>query len=90
MSDALQLNYTVSGDVSGQITVSSARPVSRKDLLSVLETVLSLQGFTMSKVGGTYVIGPADLAAGTIDAGGRTRPASASRSSRFASSPRGR
>jgi general secretion pathway protein D len=74
LGDALQVEYTISPDVSGAVTVSSARPVARGELLGILETVLSAQGFQLAKSGKAYKVGPAAPGAGTVDVGARTTP----------------
>ena len=67
LNETLGLNYSMSTDVSGQITVSSARPLNRNELLSVLENVLAGQGFAMTNGGGVYRIAPSTTGAGTVD-----------------------
>jgi general secretion pathway protein D len=70
LNDALGLNYTMSADVSGQITISSASPMSRTELLSILEATLAGQGFAMTKTGNGYRIAPSSTGAGAVDVGG--------------------
>ncbi|WP_166653477.1 type II secretion system secretin GspD [Oharaeibacter diazotrophicus] len=74
LGEALGLNYTISPDVAGTTSISSARPVSRNELLSTLETVLSSQGFSLTKSGGVYRVGPLLPAAGAVDVGRRSSP----------------
>ncbi|KQT47679.1 type II secretion system protein GspD [Methylobacterium sp. Leaf456] len=69
LSDTLGLNYTMGADVSGQITISSPRPLSRNELLASLESVLAGQGFSMSKAGTGYRIVPAAAGLGTVNLG---------------------
>lgn len=69
LSDTLGLNYTMGADVSGQITISSPRPLSRNELLASLESVLAGQGFSMSKAGAGYRIVPAAAGLGTVNLG---------------------
>lgn len=69
LSDTLGLNYTMGADVSGQITISSPRPLSRTELLASLESVLAGQGFSMSKAGTGYRIVPAAAGLGTVNLG---------------------
>ncbi|MFG5118033.1 type II secretion system secretin GspD [Methylorubrum sp. POS3] len=69
LSDTLGLNYTMGADVSGQITISSPRPLSRTELLGSLESVLAGQGFSMSKAGTGYRIVPAAAGLGTVNLG---------------------
>lgn len=74
LGEALKLNYTLTPDVAGTVTISSARPVSRNELLSTLETVLAAQGFSMTKAGAIYKIGPIVAGPGAVDRGTRTEP----------------
>jgi general secretion pathway protein D len=74
LGEALQLNYTMSPDVAGTTTISSARPVSRDELLSTLEVVLASQGFSLTKAGGVYRVGPLIPSAGTVNTGARSTP----------------
>lgn len=69
LSETLGLNYTMGADVSGQITISSPRPLSRAELLASLESVLAGQGFSMSKAGAGYRIVPAAAGLGTVNLG---------------------
>lgn len=74
LSEALHLNYTITGDLSGPVTISSARPVSRDQLLSTLETSLGSFGFSLVKSGGDYrIISTTNASGGNIDFGTRTR-----------------
>ncbi|HUG62474.1 MAG TPA: type II secretion system protein GspD, partial [Methylomirabilota bacterium] len=74
LGEALQLNYTLTPDVAGTITISSARPVGRTQLLSILETTLAAQGFSMVKSGEIYKIGAILNGAGVVDRGVTTTP----------------
>ncbi len=69
LSDTLGLNYSMGADVSGQITISSPRPLSRNELLASLESVLAGQGFSMSKAGTGYRIVPSAAGLGTVNLG---------------------
>ncbi|OLP55005.1 type II secretion system protein GspD [Rhizobium rhizosphaerae] len=73
LNDALHVNYSISGDLSGPVTISSARPVSREQLLSTLETSLSSFGFSLNRSGGGYTIAASGVSGGTVDFGSRTR-----------------
>lgn len=73
LNDALNVNYSIVGDVSGPVTISSAKPVSREALLSTLETSLSSFGFSLTKSGGEYRVASAGVSGGTVDVGRRTR-----------------
>lgn len=74
LGDALGLNYTISPDVAGTTSIASARPVSRDQLLSMLEVVLASQGFSLTKTGGVYKVGPQLPSGGAVDVGARTTP----------------
>ncbi|MFB2553944.1 type II secretion system secretin GspD [Ensifer soli] len=73
LNDALHVNYTIDGDLSGPVTISSIRPVTREQLLGHLETSLSSFGFSLIKSGGGYRIAASGPSGGTVDFGTRTR-----------------
>lgn len=74
LNDALKVNYTISGDVSGPVTISSARPVSREALLKTLETSLASFGFSLVKSGAGYRVTASDtVTGGTVDRGRKVR-----------------
>ena len=56
LGQTLQLNYTVDPNVSGIVTLSTARPVRRDSLLELLETVLRVNGAELTRSGDTYQI----------------------------------
>ena len=63
-------NYVVDPNVSGSVTISSARPLARDDLLPVLETVLQMNGVALIKDGQSYrVTLEGSGVAGTADIG---------------------
>lgn len=70
LGNVLGLTYTIAPNVSGRITISSAAAQNRTDLLSTLETVLAMQGLSLTRTGGGYRIAPLTLGAGTLDADG--------------------
>lgn len=74
LNDTLGLNYTMSADVAGKITISSARLLNRTELLSILENVLAGQGFSMTNAGGVYNIAPSAAGAGAVDVGAGLTP----------------
>jgi len=51
LGDALQLNYTIDPNVSGSVTMSSAKPVAKDDLLPILEIVLQMNGAALVRDG---------------------------------------
>lgn len=67
LGQTLGLNYTIASGVTGRISISSASPQTREELLSTLETVLSLQGLSMTKSGSVYRIAPATIGSGTVE-----------------------
>ncbi|MCK2056367.1 type II secretion system secretin GspD [Methylobacterium sp. 37f] len=74
LNDTLGLNYTMASDVAGQITISSPRPMTRAELLSALETVLSGQGYTMTRNTGGYRITSAATSIGNVSFGNAQAP----------------
>jgi general secretion pathway protein D len=74
LNDALKVNYTINGDVSGPVSISSARPVSREALLRTLESSLSSFGFSLVKSGTGYRVTASENAtAATVDNGRKVR-----------------
>jgi general secretion pathway protein D len=73
LNDALHVNYSISGEIAGPVTLSSARPVTREQLLATLETSLSSFGFALIRSGNDYRIAASGLSGGTVDFGSRTR-----------------
>lgn len=69
LSTTLGLNYTLAGDVNGQITISSPRPLSREELLTALETALSGQGLSLTRSGTGYRVAPNALSPGRVSYG---------------------
>ena len=74
LNDTLGLNYTMAADVAGQITISSPRPMNRVELLSALETVLSGQGYTMTRNAAGYRITSAATSIGNVNFGNAQQP----------------
>jgi general secretion pathway protein D len=76
LGDILGLGYMVDPRVQGTVTLSSGRPVSKGDLLFVLESALRLSGAALVRDKGGYIILPgADATgSGTVDAIARTEP----------------
>ena len=65
LGDILHRSYTVDSDVQGQVTLSTAAPMSEGDLLAVLETVLRANGATLVETSPTsYRVMPVDSAIG--------------------------
>lgn len=70
LGKVLGLNYTIAPNVTGRITISSSAPQNRAELLSTIETVLSLQGLSLTKSGSTYRIAPLSVGGGSLDKNG--------------------
>lgn len=62
MGDLLHENYSITQGVQGTVSFSTSRPVSPKQALSILETLLSWTDNAMIRQGDRYVILPADQA----------------------------
>lgn len=74
LGEALRINYVMSADVAGQVTISSPRAMTAEELLSALDTLLQSNGFAMTKTGATMRIGPITTGGGPVDGGARTSP----------------
>ena len=70
LGNVLGLTYTLAPNIMGRITISSAAPQSKTELLSTLETVLTLQGLSLTKVGAVYRVAPLMAGGGAIDQNG--------------------
>lgn len=64
LGDTLKTNYVIDPRVHGTITLSAQRPVTRKQLLLLLEAALRGQGAVMTNQEGTYRIVPVSEANG--------------------------
>lgn len=71
LGNVLHLSYTVAPNVTGKITISSAAPQNRAELLSTMEGVLSLQGLSMTPTATGYRIAPIAVGSGTVDNNGK-------------------
>ena len=70
LGDALGIGYTLDPGVSGEVTLSTARPVPRDDLLAILETVLASNNLALVKAGELYrITGDASSTALAVDKG---------------------
>ena len=78
LGDELGVGYVIDPRVQGTISLSSARPVSRKNMLFVLESALHANNLIMSREGGVYRVAPAsETAGGQVDqasGGSRVEP----------------
>ncbi len=65
LGDVLHVGYTIDARVKGTVTLSSGRPVPRKDILYVLENALQVSNVALVREGDSYRLIPATEAAGT-------------------------
>ena len=70
LGNVLGVSYTIAPNVTGRITIASSAPQGRSELLSTLETVLSMQGLSLTRTGSTFRVAPLTLGGGTLDADG--------------------
>ncbi len=64
LADTLNLNYSIDPKVKGTVNVRASGKLTRSELLSILETMLLVNGAALVKVGKTYNIVPLERAAG--------------------------
>ena len=78
LGDILKQSYALDPRVNGQLSLSSARPVSARDVLFVFENALVADGAALVKTDGSYRIVPVSEAPGTgetsVAPDGRTEP----------------
>ena len=67
LGNVLKLNYTLAPNATGRITISSANPQNKAELLSTLETALATQGLSMVRIGSTYNITATAIGGGTVE-----------------------
>ncbi|HXZ16877.1 MAG TPA: type II secretion system secretin GspD [Roseiarcus sp.] len=73
LGDTLGEGYVIDPRVQGSITLATARPVPKKDMLLVLEDALHANNLNMVREGGGYRIVPAtDATVGSVDRGAGT------------------
>ena len=73
LGDTLGEGYVIDPRVQGSITLATARPVPKKDMLLVLEDALHVNNLNMVREGGGYRIVPAtDATVGSVDRGAGT------------------
>ncbi len=70
LGDTLGLTYTIDSRIEGEVTLSSPRPVDRKDLIPILESLLRMYGGSLVQNGSLYRVIPESEAPGV----GRTDP----------------
>lgn len=59
LGDILKLNYTIDPGFMGTVTIETARPLRREELLSTLQSLLNQTGGIMTYDNGFFRIGPA-------------------------------
>jgi general secretion pathway protein D len=59
LGDSLGLGYVVDPRVQGSISLSSERPIAKKDMLFILESALHANNLVMTREGAAYRISPA-------------------------------
>lgn len=74
LGETLRINYTMTEDVSGKVTISSPRAMTSQELLSALEASLNANGFSMTKSAAGYRIAPTSVGGGVVDTPFRTQP----------------
>ncbi|MDR4306873.1 type II secretion system secretin GspD [Chelatococcus sambhunathii] len=74
LGETLKLNYTMTEDVSGKVTISSPRALTGQELLAALESSLNANGFSMTKAAGGYRIAPTAVGGGVVDTPFATQP----------------
>lgn len=63
LADTMGLNYNIDSKVKGTVNVRATGKLSKSELLSIMETILSINGATIIKTNDIYNIVPADKAA---------------------------
>ena len=63
LADTMGLNYNIDPKVKGTVNVRASGKLSKSELLSIMETILTINGATMIKNNELYNIVPADKAA---------------------------
>ncbi|TAG06251.1 MAG: type II secretion system protein GspD [Betaproteobacteria bacterium] len=59
LGDLLQENYIIDPRVQGTITMRTAKPIDRADVVPLLETILKANGFSLTKDGAYWRVLPA-------------------------------
>jgi general secretion pathway protein D len=62
LGDYLKLNYEIAANVQGTVTIQTNQPLSRTQVLPMLEEALSLNGMALVRSNGVYRIVPTDEA----------------------------
>ena len=56
LGDILGLNYTVGGDVTGNITIQTTNPVPKARLASIFENIIKASGYGIVERDGTFIV----------------------------------
>lgn len=72
LGDTLGQTYTIDPKVTGTVTLSTARPVPRDDLVSILETMLEMNGADLVRRGNAFqIVEAGSSVAGQVSTKGR-------------------
>ncbi|MGH8190405.1 MAG: secretin N-terminal domain-containing protein [Rhodanobacteraceae bacterium] len=67
LGDVLHANYAISPQVKGTVTFSTSQPVTKEEVLPILQMLLSWTGNALVQRSGSYLVVPVDQAApGTL------------------------
>ncbi|HET7562486.1 MAG TPA: type II secretion system secretin GspD [Rhodanobacteraceae bacterium] len=67
LGDVLHVNYSVSPNVKGTVTFATSQPVTKEEMLPILQMLLSWTGNALVHEGGRYLVVPvADAAPGNL------------------------
>jgi len=76
LGDVLGVGYVIDPRVQGSVSLSSERPIAKKDMLLVLESALRANNLIMTREGSAYRISPASEASfGRVDRQGSAEAA---------------
>lgn len=60
LGDILNVNYIVDSTLTGNVSLQTSQPLTREDLLPILETLLQLNGAVLVQSNGLYEVLPVD------------------------------
>ena len=58
IKDVLNENYLIDGNVTGKVTIATARPILKDGLMTLVEDILTMNGAAITKENGLYRIMP--------------------------------
>ena len=58
IKDVLNENYLIDGNVTGKVTIATARPILKEGLMALVEEILAMNGAAITKENGLYRIMP--------------------------------